>query len=200
MKKIRILSILFVCQFLLFTGVAFGDHYDEIFTKLRKDTQHIKDAAGLVVNGYYTKRETPTCKHHEKMGAMGYHFRKDWKMDKTFDPTEPEEPILDTKGNLVGAEYVVYGDKAAVEMLKYFHISYSNGPGEGDVKTTMRTSFEHKGKGKYELHAWAWKKNPKGPFMHFNPTVSCENATCREIVHKDGSKTFAGECSQLGKK
>ncbi len=200
MKRTRIITFLVICQFLLFTGVAFGDHYDEIFAKLKKDTQHIKNISGLVVNGYYTKRETPACKHHIAMGAMGYHLRKDWKMDKTFDPTEPEEPIVDPNGNLVGAEYVVYGDKAAVEMLNYFHIAYTDGPGEGDVKTTKHTSFEHKGKGKYELHAWAWTKNPKGPFMHFNPNVSCEKAKCRQVVNKDGSKEFVGECSQLSKK
>ncbi len=120
-------------------------------------------------------------------------------MDKTFDPTEPEEPIVDTNGNLVGAEYVVYGDAAAVSMLNYFHLAHTDGSGEGDVKTNMPTSFEHKGEGKYELHVWAWKKNPMGPFMHFNPKVSCEKALCRQIVHKDGSKTFVGECSQLSK-
>jgi hypothetical protein len=63
----------------------------------------------------------------------------------------------------------------------------------------MPTSFEFKGKGKYELHAWAWKKNPKGHFMHFNPTVSCAKASCRLVVHKDGSSNFEGECSQLTK-
>ncbi len=200
MKKIRKVTLLIVCQFFLFSGVTFGDHYDEIFAKLRQDTQHIKDANGLVVNGYHSKRETLPCKHHEKMGAMGYHFRKDWKMDEIFDPAEPEEPVVDINGNLVGAEYVVYGDKAAVEMLTYFHVAYTDGPGEGDVKTTAHTSFEHKGKGKYEFHVWAWQKNPNGAFMHFNPTVSCEKATCREVVHKDGSKTLEGECSQLSKK
>jgi len=197
MKIIKKVTFLFVCQFLFFTGFAFGAHYDEIFAKLKKDTLHIKNVTGLIVNGYHSKRETLACKHHIAMGAMGYHLRKDWKMDKTFDPAEPEEPIFDINGNLVGAEYVVYGDKAAVEMLKYFHIAYTDGTGEGDVKTMAHTSFEYKGKGKYELHAWAWKKNPKGPFMHFNPNVSCDKAKCRQIVHKDGSKTFVGECSQL---
>ncbi len=199
MKIIKKVAFLFVCQFLFFTGFAFGAHYDEIFAKLKKDTLHIKNVTGLIVNGYHSKRETLACKHHETMGAMGYHLRKDWKMDKTFDPTEPEEPIVDTNGNLVGAEYVVYGDKAAVEMLNYFHIAYTDGPGQDDVKTVNRTSFEHKGKGKYELHAWAWSKNPKGPFMHFNPNVSCEKAKCRQVVNKDGSKEFVGECSQLSK-
>ena len=197
MKGLRRVTLLIVCMFLFFTSFAFGDHYDSIFTKLRRDTQHINDFTGLIVNGYHTKSETPPCKHHETMGAMGYHLRKDWKMDKTFDPTEPEEPIVDTNGNLVGAEYVVYGDRSAVEMLKYFHINHSNGPGEGDVKATGAPSFEYKGKGKYELHVWAWQNNPRGPFMHFNSEVSCEKAKCREIVHKDGSKTFEGECSQL---
>jgi len=200
MKIIRRVTFLIVCQFLFFSSLAFGGHSDEIFTKLRQDTQHIKDVTGLIVNGYYTKTETPACKHHIAMGAMGYHLRKDWKMDKTFDPTEPEEPIVDINGNLVGAEYVVYGATAAAEMLNYFHIPFSDGSGEGDVKTTAPTSFEHKGKGKYELHAWAWKENPNGPFMHFNPNVSCEKAKCRQVVHKDGSKTWEGECSQLSKK
>ncbi len=197
MRKTVKVTLLFVCQFLLFAGFAYGDHFDEIFVKLKKDTQHIKDLTGLILNGYHTKAKTTPCKQHIVMGSMGYHLRKDWKMDKTFDPAEPEEPIVDTNGNMVGAEYVVYGDKAAVEMLKYFHIAHSDGNGEGDVKATGAPSFEYKGKGKYELHVWAWVKNPKGPFMHFNPEVSCKKAKCRQIVHKDGSKTFEGECSQL---
>lgn len=199
MKISRVIILFFASQSLVFSGMAIGDHYGDIFLKLKNDTQHIKNITGLVVNGYHTKRETPACKYHEKMGAMGFHFRKDWKMDKIFDPAEPEEPIVDTNGNLVGAEYVVYGDKAAVEMLKYFHIPYNDGPEEGDVKTTMHTSFEFKGDGKYELHAWAWEKNPKGDFMHFNPNISCAAASCRLVVHKDGTKTLEGECSQLHK-
>lgn len=197
MKRWKIVTLLTICQVLLFASYAFGDHYDSIFAKLKKETQHIKDFTGLIVNGYYTKAETPSCKHHVTKGAMGYHLRKDWKMDKTFDPIEPEEPIVNTNGKLVGAEYVVYGDKAAVKMLKYFHISYYDGSGEGNVKAKNAPSFEYKGKGKYELHVWAWETNPMGPFMHFNPRVSCEKAKCREVVHKDGSKTFEGECSQL---
>ncbi len=199
MKRMQRIILLLICQIFLFTSLAFGAHYDEIFANLKKDTQHIKDLPGLIRNGYHTKRETLPCKNHGKMGAMGYHFRKDWKMDKTFDPTEPEEPIVDTNGNLVGAEYVVFGDKAAVEMLNYFHAAYTDGPGEGDVKTVSHNSFEHKGKGKYEFHVWAWSKNPKGPFAHFNPNISCEEAKCRELVHMDGSKTLEGECSQLSK-
>jgi hypothetical protein len=27
----------------------------------------------------------------------------------------------------------------------------------------------------YELHAWVFRENPKGPFEQFNPTVTCEN-------------------------
>ena len=28
----------------------------------------------------------------------------------------------------------------------------------------------------YELHVWAWKANPRGPFADMNPKVSCEHA------------------------
>ena len=199
MNRWKIVILLIFFEFSLVVSNAFGDHYDAIFSKLRRETQHISDIAGLIVNGYHTKAETPACKHHVAMGAMGYHLRKDWKMDKTFDPTEPEEPIVDTNGRLVGAEYVVYGDRAAVEMLKYFHISYYDGSGEGNVKATAAPSFEYAGNGKYELHVWAWETNPRGPFMHFNPRISCEKAKCREVVQRNGSKTFAGECSQLAR-
>jgi hypothetical protein len=196
MKGMKRITVLFVCQFLLFTSLAFA-HCDEIFEKLKKDTQHLKDLPGLIVNGYHTKGETLPCKQHIARGAMGYHLRKDWKMDEVFDPTEPEEALVDTNGNLVAMEYVVYGDKAAVEMMKYFNIAYSDGPGEGDVKATGAPSFEHKGEGKYAFHVWAWAKNPEGPFMNFNPEVSCEKAKCREVVQEDGSKKLEGECSQL---
>ncbi len=197
-RKIKITFIL-LCQVLFYASFSYGEHFDEIFVKLRQDTQHIKDLTGLIAHGYHTKAETTPCKQHITLGAMGYHLRKDWKMDETFDPIEPEEPIVDINGNMVGAEYVVYSDKAAVEMLKYFHIAYSDGNGEGNVKATGAPSFEYKGNGKYELHVWAWVKNSKGPFTHFNPGVSCEKAKCRQIVHKDGSKAIEGKCSQLGR-
>lgn len=198
MKTMKKVAALFVCQFLLFTSLAFAD-YDAVLEKLRKDTQHLKDLTGLIAHGYHTKRETLPCQQHVSKGAMGYHLRKDWKMDETFDPAEPEEAIVDTSGNLVAVEYVVYGDKTAVEMLKYFHITYSDGPGEGDVKATGAPSFENKGKGKYALHVWPWVKNPEGPFAGFNPEASCEEAKCRVIVQEDGSKKLEGECSQLSK-
>jgi len=28
----------------------------------------------------------------------------------------------------------------------------------------------------YSLHVWAWKNNPSGTFVDWNPTVSCDDA------------------------
>ena len=28
----------------------------------------------------------------------------------------------------------------------------------------------------YELHVWAWKSNPRGPFADMNPDVTCTHA------------------------
>jgi hypothetical protein len=33
----------------------------------------------------------------------------------------------------------------------------------------------------YELHVWAWKNNPHGMFVDWNPNVSCEEYTAEEV-------------------
>ena len=32
----------------------------------------------------------------------------------------------------------------------------------------------------YSLHVWAWKNNPSGTFVDWNPTVSCDDAPTHE--------------------
>jgi hypothetical protein len=35
----------------------------------------------------------------------------------------------------------------------------------------------------YELHVWAWKSNPKGTFVDWNPRVSCDQFSIEGPTH-----------------
>ena len=35
----------------------------------------------------------------------------------------------------------------------------------------------------YELHVWAWKDNPNGMFVDWNPAVSCEEYSADSAAH-----------------
>ena len=75
------------------------------------------------------------------------------------------EPKPDGKLELVGVEYITSKGPASLEGQLFSFTGAPNRSGIGPF---------------YELHVWAWKTNPRGAFVDFNPHVSCEHAHGKE--------------------
>ena len=121
-----------------------------------------KDVAVAVSEGY-----TPIpCASSVDGGAMGIHYvNTDYLGDDAIDIAKPEavmyEPTADGKLDLVAVEYIALKGPASLSGQLF---SFTNSPNRYGLPPF------------YELHVWAWKDNPKGPFTDNNPDVSCEHA------------------------
>ena len=96
-------------------------------------------------------------------GAMGVHYVNQKLLeDPAIDIAKPEavlyEPKADGSLELVAVEYITPKGPAALGGQLF---SFTNAPNRYGLPAF------------YELHVWAWRDNPTGPFADMNPTVSC---------------------------
>ena len=108
-------------------------------------------------------------------GGMGVHFVNGSRLDTVLDPTLPEalvyEPQADGSMRLGALEYVILAaDWKGPGSPQLFgrHFEYQPGPDEANPNRFGLPAF-------WELHVWAWKKNPRGMFDDWNPRVTCAN-------------------------
>jgi hypothetical protein len=136
---------------------------------VRRATERFRDADEALLAGY---TQMPSCVSGPEAGAMGVHFvNRPLVPDGQLDAERPEALVYEPKDGrlrLVGVEYIVLADAwhathqgPPVLMGQHFHLvpspnRYGNPP------------F-------YELHVWAWRQNPNGMFVDWNPRVSCEH-------------------------
>jgi hypothetical protein len=111
------------------------------------------------------------CVHEPLAGSMGIHFVNGTLAgDTTIDPAKPEALIYEVEPNgqlsLVGVEYIVF--QQAWDAL------HNQPPSLFGQPFMLVPSPNRYGiPAFYELHAWAWKANPTGPFKDWNPKVLC---------------------------
>ena len=102
--------------------------------------------------------------------------------DGVLDPERPELLVYEPKDgqlHLVAVEYIVFAEawdethSAPPSLLgQLFH--YYDSPNRFGLPAF------------YELHVWAWRQNPKGAFVDWNPRVSCEEFTPEGLTHASG--------------
>ena len=110
---------------------------------------------------------------------MGVHFANGALVgDGALDASRPELVIYEQRGRqfrLLGVEYVViaadwHATHPAPPVLMGQHFHYVGSPNRYGLPPF------------YELHVWAWKNNPSGMFVDWNPNVSCEDYTAEEVA------------------
>jgi hypothetical protein len=112
------------------------------------------------------------CVSGPQEGAMGVHFvNSEFVGDGQLDVSHPEALIYefrDGTARLVGAEYIV--------MAEAWNTAHNNTPPvlEGQLLQYNSTPNRYGLPAFYELHVWAWRDNPHGAFVDWNPEVSCE--------------------------
>ncbi len=139
--------------------------------EVRRATQRYQDVAAATTAGY---APFLGCVSSPQNGAMGVHYvNNDLVADGKLDPQRPEALMYEPRNGklgLVGVEYIVIAaawdaaSKTPPTLAgQVFH--YQPSPNRYGIPAF------------YALHVWAWKSNPHGAFVDWNPRVSCEEHT-----------------------
>jgi len=130
--------------------------------QVRAATQFFRDAPP---NGYDQFLE---CVSGPQEGAMGVHFVNFSLVDGDLNVDTPEALVYERKNGalrLVAVEYIV-----PVAAWKQSLPPTLEGQSFQLVDFPNRFGID----AFYELHVWAWRDNPNGAFVDWNPHVSCE--------------------------
>ncbi len=145
-----------------------ADARSPFIDKVRRATEPFRDVRNASPAGY---DPILGCVSGPEEGAMGVHFLKGpLLVDGALDAEQPEALIYEFKGNvarLVGVEYIV--------LASAWHQTHAGPPVlEGQLLQFYDSPNRFGLDPFYELHVWAWRDNPNGAFVDWNPRVSCE--------------------------
>jgi hypothetical protein len=136
--------------------------------QVKDATRHYRNVDSAIDAGYV---QFLGCVHEPLAGSMGIHFVNGALAgDTTIDPAKPEALIYEVEPNgqlsLVGVEYIVF--------QQAWDAMHNEPPSLFGQPFMLVPSPNRYGiPAFYELHAWAWKANPTGPFKDWNPKVLC---------------------------
>ena len=153
----------------LAVGTATGaDTASPLVDRVRAANARFRDVHVALAEGY----APIPCASGVDGGAMGVHYvsKKLLEADAV-DLAHPQavmyEPTPDGKMTLVAVEYITSKGPAALEGQLF---NFNGAPNRYGLPPF------------YELHVWAWRQNPRGPFADMNPNVSCEHATAHALA------------------
>lgn len=139
---------------------------------VRRETAKYLDVQAAIDAGY----APGACVSGRESGAMGIHYANGALLnDGIVDPAYPEvliyEPQRNGRMRLVGAEYITFTDfwpaGTAPELAGHL-LNYTGTPNRYGIPAH------------FEIHVWAWRTNPNGPFADWNPRVTCEHQSLPE--------------------
>ena len=146
---------------------AEGEPHGPLAEKVRAATRRFRNVENAEAAGYGLFHGCVTGPG----GAMGVHFvNGDLVGDGAIDAERPEALMYEWRNGrfrLVGVEYVVIADAwngahPAPPVLDGQLFTFTGAPNRYGIPAF------------YALHVWAWKANPNGAFVDWNPKVSCE--------------------------
>jgi hypothetical protein len=135
---------------------------------VRDATVSVRDAQAAVGAGYAL---SGGCVSGPEEGAMGVHYVNTSLVgDGVLDAAKPEALVYEPRNGqleLVAAEFIVLAEQwnasnAHPPVLHGQHFHFVPAPNRSGLPAY------------YELHVWAWKRNPHGTFADWNPRVSCD--------------------------
>jgi hypothetical protein len=137
--------------------------------RVREVTALYRDIDQALAAGY---AQFGGCVSGPEVGAMGVHFVNGALVDGTLDVDHPEALIYEIKNGvarLLGVEYITPAPAwdavhQEVPVLSGQHLQFVGTPNRYRLPAL------------YELHVWAWRDNPNGTFVDWNPRVSCDGA------------------------
>ncbi len=158
-------------------GTIAASRHGTLVHKVREATAHYQDVNVAIADGY----AGGPCVSGPNEGAMGIHFVKGSLLfDGALDASTPEvliyEPLPNGKLRLVGVEFITIAEIWDA----------ANGPGaalEGHLLHYSGSPNRYGLPGFYQIHVWAWKRNPRGTFSDWNPNVSCDHFAMDGVGH-----------------
>ncbi|HSC06832.1 MAG TPA: hypothetical protein VLD59_08405 [Steroidobacteraceae bacterium] len=158
-------------------SAAFSEHHEHdspwhkspLVQKVRKATARYKDINVALGEGWVPA--TP-CVSGPNTGAMGVHFVKGERIgDGVLRADKPEaliyEPMANGAMRLVGVEFI--------EIAEVWDTQVGGQPTlEGHLLNLVSGPNRYALPAFYEIHVWAWERNPEGSFADWNTQVSCE--------------------------
>lgn len=128
-------------------------------------TQYVDDIDAATEAGY---GPVLGCVSGPDHGAMGVHYVNGSLVNGPIDPTKPQaliyEPTSKGHNTLVAVEFIILAGalpaNSAPEVAGHL-MQYVDSPNRYGLPPF------------FELHVWAWKDNPQGPFVDWNNDVSC---------------------------
>ncbi len=151
------------------SSVDQGNAGGALVKAVRAATERFRDVAVAEAEGYFLQFG---CVTGPDAGAMGMHYvNGPLVMDGQLDVNRPEiviyEPLPNGTLQLIGADYLVLADA--------WNATHAGPP---ELMGQLFHLFEAPNRfglpAFYTLHVWAWKENPKGTFVNWHPTVSCD--------------------------
>jgi hypothetical protein len=140
-----------------------------LVAKVRKATARYRNINTALAEQWIVG--TP-CVTGPQTGAMGIHLLKPERLnDGVLDAEQPEaliyEPLANGAYRLVGVEFIVPApswpkEPAPRPALDGHLLNFVGHPNRYGLPAF------------YEIHVWAWEKNPDGNFVDWNRQVSCD--------------------------
>jgi hypothetical protein len=142
-----------------------GDQ-DKLVGIVRNATkQYVNDVNAATSAGYGAALGCVSGPDH---GAMGVHYVNGTLLNGPIDPTHPQALIYEPQSNgelkLVGVEFIILAGALppnSAPQVEGHLMQYIDGPNRYGLPPF------------FELHVWAWRENPQGPFVDWNDHVSC---------------------------
>ncbi len=141
---------------------AAAQNRDGLVDQVRAANARFNDVSVAVAEGY----APIPCASGVDGGAMGVHYvNPNYLKDTAVDIKRPQavmyEPTPDGKMALAAVEYITFKGPASLGGQLF---NFNGAPNRYGLDPF------------YELHVWAWKANPRGPFADMNPDVTCAHA------------------------
>ena len=137
---------------------------------VRAATRRYKDINVAIAEGWVPA--TP-CVSGPNSGAMGVHYVLPERVgDAVLGADVPEaliyEPLADGRLRLVGVEFIV--------LAETWNTAHPDAQPalEGHLLNLVGEPNRYRLPAFYELHVWAWERNPEGNFADWNPQVTCD--------------------------
>ena len=143
-------------------GTASAADGQTLAERVRAANDRFNNVAVAVAEGY----APIPCASGVDGGAMGVHYVNAKLLEAdAIDIRKPQAVMYEPKPNgemaLIAVEYITSKGPASLEGQLFNFNGAPNRYGLGPF---------------YELHVWAWRKNPRGTFADMNPEVTCEHA------------------------